>query len=334
MAVQLEEKISKRSDLVLQLVRRWGGAASDAILDPLNLIFMHPEEKGLIAYRVEEGCAVVFGEPVSAPNDRETLIKEFRTYCKKQEWNIIYIAASASFATWAKNNGCRVCIQFGEELTLDPHEDPRDKTGTHASLVRRKVKHAIKEGVTISEYDAANSDSALEKAVEELGERWLQNRRGPQVHISHVHLFQNRLGKRWFYAKKGDAVIGVVVLNELQAHQGWLLNHLMIVPEAAHGTPEFLVIAAIEALAKEECHFMTFGPIPGNALIEISGLSIVSAWVVRILFRITNRFFHLENKRTFWEKFHPTSKQSYVLFEQPRIGLKEIRALTRVLNIR
>ena len=92
--------------------------------------------------------------------------------------------------------------------------------------VRRKTKHALHEGVAVTEY--LEADNQLESAMERVGEAWLSRRRGPQIHISHIRLFADRYGKRWFYAQQAGRVVGVVVLNQLQMRQGWLMNHLML----------------------------------------------------------------------------------------------------------
>lgn len=329
--VTMTKCISER-ELIIDLVRRWGNATSDAVLDPSSQIFFSPKRDGLIAYRLESDCAVVFGDPVCAPEEQCSLAKAFYHFCLEQNWKIIFIAASEQFAKWAREHICKVLLRFGDESVMDPHDDPRERTGTNASLVRRKSKQPIKEGATINEY-LSGSDPSLEAAIEEVGDLWLKNRKGPQVHISHVHLFDNRVGKRWFYVTLRDEVVGVVVLNQLQAKQGWLLNHLMITPAAPNGTPELLVVTALETLAKEGCHYVTFGSVPARHLTEVDGFGIVYALMARLAFSIANRILNLEGRRTFWEKFHPQNKGTYLLFSHARVGLQELLALKRGLNI-
>jgi lysylphosphatidylglycerol synthetase-like protein (DUF2156 family) len=294
------------SEKRLRLVRQWGSSTSDAILDPFTQIFTIPAIDGLIGYRLEYRSIVVFGDPVCSPEDLPSLVTAFHEECKKNGYNIIYVSASESFAKWAIQNTCRILIKFGKELYLDPFDDP--KRGPKGGLVRRKVRHAIKEGTTVQEY--LPHDPQLENALEKVGQQWLQGRRGLQIHISHVRIFENRTGKRWFYAKQGDRCVGLLVLNQLKAKQGWHLNHVMIVPDAPHGTPEFLVTTALEKLKEEDCRFVTFGAVPTEHLNEILGLGRFSKWLAQSAFKISRKIFKLDGRKKFWEKFQPNEGSS------------------------
>lgn len=324
-----EASIERRH--VVEYVRRWGGAASDAVLDPHSKIFIVPKVTGLIGYRMEKHCAVVFGDPICAENDIPHLVNGFHQHCKDQDKSVIYITASEQFARWAIKNTCKVCLEFGKELIIDPHCDPRENTGVNASLVRRKVRHALREGVCVHEYRSPNKE--LEQAIEQVGKEWLKARQGMQVYISHVRLFEDRLGKRWFYAKHGQDVVGVLLLNELKARQGWLLNHLMITPSSPNGTSELLVTTALSTLAQEGCHYVTFGPVPEEKLGEIQGVGKISAWFMSKGYKTAIKAFHLEGRKKFWEKFHPQSERSFLLFSQSRINFSEVVGLMRALNL-
>jgi lysylphosphatidylglycerol synthetase-like protein (DUF2156 family) len=316
---------------VVEKIRRLGSAASNAVLDPSCNVFSLPEIEGIICYRIEASCAIIYGNPVCRPEDRQKLVQAFHHDCQTKTLNIIYIGVNENFANWAIDNVCKALVEFGEELVMDPHMDPKARTGVNASLVRRKVRHAQKEGTEILEY--LSYDQKIEEALEKVGQSWLENRQGPQVHISNIRLFSDRIGKRWFYAKKGDKIVGVMMLNKLEAHQGWLLNHLMFTPEAANGTPEFLLTTALETLANEGCHFVTFGSVPAPQLGEIKGLNKFTEFMSRILYKVTRKIFHLDGRKKFWEKFHPESERSFLLFSQPRIGRKELIALMRAMNV-
>lgn len=315
---------------IVEQVRRWGGPTTDAILDPSMQIFTTPEIEGFVAYHNESGSAVVFGDPICAEKDKFALARAFHKFAADQGKVIIYISASKPFAEWAIKNVCGGLIEFGQELMVDPFCDPTKESGEHASLLRRKVKHALHEGVLVEEYH--NHDAELEKAIENIGKIWLKRRRGPQLHISNIYLFSDRFGKRWFYAKSGNAVVGTISLNQLQAHNGWHLNHLMILPEAPHGTTELLVTAVLEALKKEECRFASFGMVQASELGDIQGLGKFSAWLSRLVFKCARKIARLEGLNMFWGKFNPQSRPSYLLMSRNRVGLRELKGLVGALS--
>lgn len=316
---------------IVELVRKWGGSASDGVLDPSCQIFRIPSLQGLIAYKDEPNFAVAFGDPVCSPEDVSSFAYAFRQYCQSRNKKEIYVTASDKFSNWAMEKFGGARVEFGEELYIDPYVDPRTREGVNASLVRRKVKHALKEEVIVCEY--LEQDEKIEHEIEQVGISWLKSRKGPQIYLSHVRLFQDRFGKRWFYAKCRNKVVGIILLNHIQARQGWLLNRLMILPDAPHGTPEILVITALEAIAKEGSHFVTFGVVPNDQLRNIEGLGKCSSWIMPKVFKIVTRFFHLNRRKKFWEKFHPESEPSYLLFGKPSIGFGEIMSIMHALNL-
>lgn len=337
MEVQTKEPVNPRIDEanershIVSLVRSWGGSASDAVLDACQL-FMNPSIEGIVGYKVESQCAIVFGDPICAPKDLSNLVETFHHFCQSQGWGIIYVTATEQFASWAlQKKVCKTLIEFGEELVLDPHNDPRKATGVHASLVRRKVRHAQHEGTTVKEY--VDKNLQIEQALEQVCTSWLQSRKGPQIFTSHARLFADRQGKRWFYAEQGGNIVGVIVLNRLESRKGWLVNHLMTISKAPHGTPELLVTLVLEALEKEGCHHVTFGSVTSGKLGKIIGLGPLSSGIARMAFKLALKIFRLNNRKKFWEKFHPQSMRSFLLFDESHIALRNILGLMRALNV-
>ena len=78
---------------IIELVRCYGGPVSHAALDPTNSIFQDGDIEGLITYRVIKCCAVVFGDPVCAPEIKVALLDAYTVYCNDNELSTI-------FATW------------------------------------------------------------------------------------------------------------------------------------------------------------------------------------------------------------------------------------------
>lgn len=325
----LSEPFNDGRRVVLERVRRWGMCASDAILDPNSLIYSHPEINGLIGYRVELGCAIVFGDPVCARHEQPQLAHSFHQFCKEQRMNVVYVITSEQFAKSALEKFCKGAVEFGHQLFVDPHNDPRQ--GSKGQLIRKKVKHATHEGLKV--YEHLSPDREIEKAMEKVGNEWLQARRGIQVYISQIRLFDDRFGKRWFYAKQGEQIVGVLALNQLQERGGWMIHHLMALPDAPNGTSEMLVVSVLELLAKEGCHFFSFGVTPAEKLGEISGFGTFSTRLTREAFKVARKVFHLEGRKKYWEKFQPQSERTFILFSDTRIGLSELWGLLRALNI-
>jgi lysylphosphatidylglycerol synthetase-like protein (DUF2156 family) len=327
----LKERAIDDFQTVVKIVRKWGDVNTDGILDSCCKIFSVPTIEGLIGYRIECRNAIVFGDPLCAPENKGALALAFQHYCEEQKLGVVYTIVSEEFTYWGVEHLSGALIEFGDKFVLDPFNNPMDNTGSKAVLVRKKIKQALRNEAVVQEY--FGKDLFLEQKIEEVADGWLQSRKGLQVYLSKINLFKNPYGKRWFYAKHKENIVGILTLNDLQSHQGWLLNNLMITPEAPSGTSELLVISALEVLKKENCRFVLVGPVPAKQLGEIIGLNPLSTAFVRGLFTCAKKILRLEGHGVFWEKFQPTLQKSYLLFPKKNLRFSSIKALFQAFNV-
>lgn len=319
-----------KREQVVELVRRFAGATSDAILDSSMQLFTQEGIEGFVSYRLEAQVAVVFGEPTCRDADKPHLAQAFHEAMQKLSKNVIYITASQKFSDWAIQNVSSTMMEMGEELFLDPMKSPEKEPGPLGSLVRRKTKRALREGVSVEEYQGSHVE--LEEEIERVGEVWLNHRKGTQFHISNVHLFEDRSGKRWFYAKQENRLVGVVTINRLEAQEGWLLNHLMTVPDAPIGTSELLIISVLDVLRKEGCRSVTVGSATSKKLGKIVGMNPLFCLLARVLFQFGRKLGQLDGLSMFWSKFQPRRQSTFLLFGRRWIGARELVAIKRSIS--
>lgn len=319
-----------RENLV-KLVRKWGDVNTDALLEEDCHHFFIPEVEGFIGYKIKSSHAVVFGDPVCSPQDKLVLAKAFDEECQKMNLRVIYAIVSRDFAEWSSENLSAIVIEFGTKFAFDPHDHPTDHTGSKAILVRKKVKHALSEGVVVKEY--LGDDPSIQKQIEGLAADWVHKRQGLQVYLSSVTLFKNSYGKRWFYALKDNQIVGLLMLNELQSQKGWLLNNMMMINDAPKGLSELLVISTLETLDQEGCRRVLVGPVPSKQLGSITGLGKIRSNLLRFMFKIAKRIFHLEGHVTFWDKFQPQYESSFIIFPHKNLGYSSVKALLQALNV-
>lgn len=325
----LENEVTQiERDQVENWVHRWGNSASEAILEPGCLIFNVSHIEGLIGYRLVSGYAVIFGDPVCAIHDKPVLAEAFHTYCNEKNWNIIYLIASENFAKWAIQNFCKVLIEAGEELIFNPQEDATK--GSKASKLRNSIHHAQHLGFKVCEY--ITQDANLEQAMQQVGKEWLRARKGPQIHLGDLTFFGDREQKRWFYVKDGDRLLAMALLSRLKAYQGWLLKYFLTTPDSPRGTSELLMKSILDTLREENCRYVSLGMIPAENLGEIIGLNGFYTWFARFAFQLTKKIFRLNNRKNYWQKFNPKSERSYILFSNPHVGLKELKAVMKALH--
>lgn len=325
----LMESINEEKPLIEEWVHRWGNSASEAVLEPRFQFFRTPNIDGVIGYRIESGFAIVFGNPICAEKDTCQLAQAFHKYCHEKSLEIIYIAVSEQFAALAKQNLCRITLEVGEEIILDPQSDIL--AGPKSSRLRNKISHAQGLGLSVHEY--LTQDPQIELEIQKVGEDWLKARRGFQIRMGQLDFFENRTDKRWFYIKNKDRIMGAAMLSRLEAYDGWLLKFLTIIPEAPRGTSETLMVMMLDKLRSENCNYLTYGMVPVDHLGEMSGLSPFYTSMAHFVFKIAKWIFNLNGRKAYWEKFHPKKAPVFVLLSSPRLSFKQIRAIIKSLRV-
>lgn len=315
---------------VAEEVKNWGCFLSELFLKSSFESFRHPTIPGFIGYYRKSGFAIVIGDPVCPMEYTEILTDAFQKTMKEQKLDVIYFGVSESFTKWAYPDLCPVKIQVVEELIFDPFDDALE--GPKASKLRNKILFAKKHGLAVKEYYVKNSET--EKALQKVARDWEKSRNGPQLYLEDIGLFDLTEGSRWFYIRNKERFFGFALLKQMDAKDGWLLKHHIVLHEAPKGTTELLLIEILETLRKENCHYLTYGIIPVADVSDIQGLGSFSKGTIRLFFKFIKWFFNLNHRKSFWDKFQPFTKPVYILFSSKRFSLSHIYALMSILKIK
>jgi lysylphosphatidylglycerol synthetase-like protein (DUF2156 family) len=313
-----------------ELVVKYGGPVANGLLDPRYRPFSSSEVEGVVGYQASWGCAVALGDPVCSARDLARLTARFRERCAECGRHTLFAAGSSQLAAIVCAWG-GAAVEFGETLIFDPQLDPQ--AGPRGRELRKKVQRARREGARLLEY--RGGEPATEQAIDDVAARWLAARRGLQMYLSRVRLFdQSVVGRRWFYARAGGRLVGVLTLLRLEARDGYLIEHLLAAPDAPVGTPELLVTECFTLLAAEACGFVTFGPAPAAQLGRVRNLSRASERFARRVFEGLSRAFRLDGRTNFQRKFRVAGVEpAYLVFDPPRVGIWHALGVMRAFNV-
>ncbi|HEV8051808.1 MAG TPA: phosphatidylglycerol lysyltransferase domain-containing protein [Parachlamydiaceae bacterium] len=320
-----EEINSKQKELFI----RYGSAASEAMFDfPCNY-FQIPDGTGFIAYRIEFNCAIIFGDPICPSEEQTKLTQEFHKFCTASALSVIYITVSEGFKDWLHEHTDfgKISIEVCEELVFDPLTTPN----SFSNRLLHRVDKAIKHGLTFHEYQPI--DKKIEKSLLDLGDKWHKSIKGPHLYLGHLNFFESYIGKRWFYVKDGENITSMVMLSKLEAHGGWLLKFLAILPNSFQETSEFLMVSLLKTLQKENCLFLSKGMLPVDQLGEIRGVGPFSTLLFKSTYKVINHFLKFQIHKEYWKRYNPKKSPSYLIFSNSRIGIKEIRAMNKVFKM-
>lgn len=314
----------------LHWVRRHGGPIAHAALDPGRCRFRVDGIDGLIAYTPVGCSAVVLGDPICAAEDQGRLAAAFADHARQQGWSQVVAVASARLRDQFLHSGW-AALEFADLLVLDPRPDPEH--GADGRHLRQQLNHTRREGVTVSEY-SGSGDVPLETQVQALYDRWRTQRHGPQMYLGLARLFEHRVGRRWFIARRGNAILGCLSLLEAGGTGSrYLLNQVFSDPTAPAHTNELLVVTALAALRAEGCPFVCLGIGPRPTLGRIEGCTPGKAGLARWLYRVSGWLLHPERKTRFWTKFGAKPQEPlYLLFQDSRLRLRDVHALLRAFH--
>jgi lysylphosphatidylglycerol synthetase-like protein (DUF2156 family) len=321
---------SFQHNVLAEYIQRWGNGSSVALFDSASLFFSTPDIEGVIGYRKAGNVAVVFGDPVCARSDMPLLLQAFTHYCKEHGWRATYIAVSDWVCQWVLQHKKTSAVHFASEVIINPTIDPQATTGHDARALRNKHNQCVRDGIAVKEYKG--NDSAIEKAMSDVAQAWLQGRKGPQISLASVDTFFKKASNRFFYTEHNGAITGVLLLHRLNAYAGWLMNILMVAPDAHNATSEFLLMQVLAVLREEKCSYLTTGPSPCIHPEGLPGLNAIARMTIRLSFRIVKKVFQLNNRQRYWKKFNPRKEPMFVAFANSRVGLCEIVAILRAFK--
>lgn len=309
-----------------ELFIRYGSAGSEAMFDFPCTFFQIPNSSGVIAYRVESSCAIVFGDPMCPVNELKKLTEAFHKHCNEAELNIIYITVSEEFKKLLQEE-CKIFIHVCEEFIFDPQAD----LNSSSHRLEHKMEKAQKHGLTFHEYFPI--DKSIENNLQEIGNQWQAAIKGPHLYLGHLNFFESYIGKRWFYVQDKEQMTSMAMLSKLDGKEGWLLKFLPTLPSAFHGTSEFLMISLLQKLREEKCTFLTKGMFPVDSLEDIEGLGSFYQFILKQIYKLINYIFKFNKRKEYWKRYHPKTSPSYIVFLKPKIGINEVIALKKAFKV-
>jgi hypothetical protein len=189
--------------------------------------------------------------------------------------------------------------------------------------------------VTVREYlGNGPPDAELEaQALAALG-KWRAGRKGFQMYLGSPRIFADRPGCRWFIAECGGNLVGVLYMMRVNCTGCWhLIDLVFSTPDAPRHTNELMVVTAFQALREEGEESVCLGVGPKALLGDIQGFGAISSGLARTFYRLANKMVPQHGKTVFWEKFGIAHREPlYLLFQQPRVGIREFRALLKTFN--
>ena len=207
---------------------------------------------------------VAAGEPLAPPWAWNALATALLTVARRLGAVPCFAPVGAEFA--AVLHAAGLCpVRLGSTPYIHLQDWPQ--RGNAGAKIRQAVNRAGRDGVTVAEapsHRAPHDALRWRSEVESLCARWLRERRaGVPFHwIFELQPLSHRENKRYFEARQGGQLVGLIAASPLPARGGWTLEDVLQDRRASTSTGTALVAAALGALKTDGVRLATLGGVP------------------------------------------------------------------------
>jgi nondiscriminating aspartyl-tRNA synthetase len=311
---------------VEKLIANYGDATNTSWLEPRTEIWRDDYTGAAVGFVPVDGYAITVGDPLCHQSQYMKTMTAYLKYIKKERnlkplWLLVGGPVEETLAT--KFNW-RTFSVTGEQR-VDPVHNPAEKD----SDVQRKIRHAEKEGVKITDYELGSPPPAdIKQKVDARVEDWLKNRKGKQVHLTNIHPWQDEEHRQYHIAYTPDGIIcAFVAMAQLSPDHGWQVKYSLDFPGAPGGSIEYIVTHALKMVGAGGATTVTFG---GGASSKFSPGHNVKGTRVKVLSRAYHAIaseLKLTNKTEFREKLGAIDDPSYICYPPHGLGPLAIKAI-------
>ncbi|KAK5202759.1 aspartate--tRNA ligase dps1 [Exophiala xenobiotica] len=291
------------------LVANYGDATNTSWMDERFQIWRDGKTGAAIAYVPTHDRAICPGNPLCDARQLEDVISAFLTWLRKEtKLRPLFVLVGKevedvlgdnlgwrSFTNVAEQ---RVNLANNEHLNIDADVD-------------RKIRHATKEGVKVTDYGSEVPDELRHK-----------------VHLSEITPFRDASHRQYFIAQDGNGKIhSLVVLAQLAPRYGVEVKWALDFPGAANGTIKATVLTALKAAADAGYKSCTFGAGATAKLNSGHNVGGAKEATLNSLYRTLAARFNLDRKTGFRAKFNTLDDALYLCYPHRGLGPKGAQAI-------
>lgn len=330
---------------IQRLTAQYGRVAHMGILDRSYRFFVNTMCTAALSFKVQNGVAIVGGDPLCGNDMVPGLLAEFSTYRRKHRWDIAFMGASESFIRdFAQPRGWTT-IRFGTERVLNPqtNEVLLERGGKRIAVQNRQLLHPQKGGVTLGVYAPIvhGTDTQLQSDLVAIYDAWRAERNnssGPQAFITVYDPFALPDLMTFVYSRGPDGQInGFAALRRLGSG-GYHVDPCIAAPNSPKGISDLLIVATMSLLHRAGVSYLGFGFEPCHALSleDITGMPGPVAALTRDLYGHTFQRLPIHGKKAYHDKFRPDTSQDcglYLVFPRAVPGPRHMLGMVHMANI-
>ena len=286
--------------------------------------FFARDESAFLAYRVIGGVAIVAGDPIGKPSEREDVLRSFLDFAHDRGWRVAVLGASERDLGLYRSLGLRA-LYHGDEAVVETGAFSLE--GRPIRKVRQSVHRLERAGFTARVLRPNEIDADLRAELAEVTRVW----RGKAPERGFVMALDA------LFRDGDDDAVFVLGLDENGVPHGFL--HFAVCPagsalslssmprtaDAPNGFTEWLICESIAWARENGFARVSLNFSPFAALLSPDGELSVAQRVQAATLRRMKPWFQLDNLLLFNRKFFPGWQRRFVVYERrrdlPRVGV-------------
>jgi lysyl-tRNA synthetase class 2 len=289
--------------------------------------FFSPSGRSFVAYRVIGGTALVAGDPIGSPGEREELMREFVRVAHAKGWRVAIAGASVEALADYAAVGFK-SMYLGDEAVVQPSTFSLE--GRAIRKVRQSVSRLEKAGYSVRILSTAAADDSLRAELRSVSEEWRGNWPERGFTMAMDALFRYPESVLAVALAPDGRVGGFLQLVPSPASEGYSLASMRRRNDTPNGLMEFLITETVawareHAVTELSLNFAVFADFLRSGD-DIGRFARAFRW----LLLKADRLFQLERLHSFNRKFFPHWRRRYFCFERwvdlPLAGLAYLQA--------
>ncbi len=322
------EWVAPPAERLLELVREHGrNLHAFMVLEPGLQVWYTPDGRAAVAYADRGGHWVAAGSPLCAVERVAEVTQAFLNAADRAGRVAVFFGVSDRFAERLEGLPVDV-LPIGQA----PIWDPREWTETvgRAKKLRNRLRRGERLGLCprLADVRELTVGQPLRDAMQALTEQWTQAHALPPMgFVVTLELFQHPAERRYIVIEHDDLLAGFAVCVPVSGQDGWLVEDMMVAPNAPAGTGETLVDAAMRQLASEGAAMVSLG------LCVLAGLQTtrndhpVLMAILRTSGRLMGGLYNFDGLYRFRNKMRPAQWQTVYLVSNRRMTVWTLRAV-------
>jgi phosphatidylglycerol lysyltransferase len=330
---ELDRKTAQR------LIRRYGSSGIAYFARGKDkTYFINRERSVVVSYVLVRDVALAAGDPIGRPEDIKTTIREFRDYCRQNDWTAAFYQTGGDTLPYYREAGFK-SAKIGEEALV--YVQSFNTQGKKKNDLRLALNKAKRQGWRFMIFDRAIEDKELRRQLMSLSENWLTDKFGGEMGFTMggTPILGSEETLLSLVLDQEGKVMAFMTWAPMFQKRGWAGDYMRRAGDAPNGVMDYLIVATIDWMKERGDEVMSLGLAPlANVAADSPDLIISLEKVMKLIYDHFNAFYHFKPLYEFKKKFAPRWESRYLVYPSittaPPVFYALLRAQMTDLDLR